>query len=63
MNSKVTHSPGGDTLQQLQATVSASRLGLFLQCRLKFWFRYVQKLLKPKSPSLHLGSAVHAVLR
>lgn len=63
MNPMVTPSPGGDTLQQLQATVSASRLGLFLQCRLKFWFRYVQKLLKPKSPSLHLGSAVHAVLK
>jgi putative RecB family exonuclease len=54
---------GGEVLQQLQETVSASRLGLYLQCRLKFWFRYVQKLLKPKSPSLHLGSAVHAVLK
>ena len=27
----------------LQQTVSPSRLILFLQCRLKFWFRYVAR--------------------
>lgn len=52
-----------DNITALQATVSASRLSLFLQCRLKFYFRYVFKLKKPKTPSLHLGNAVHAVLK
>ena len=47
----------------LQETVSASRLSLFLQCRLKFWFRYVLRLQKPKTPSLHVGNTVHAVLK
>jgi len=36
-----------DIITGLQETVSASRLGLFLQCRLKFFFRYVLKLQKP----------------
>jgi putative RecB family exonuclease len=30
---------------------------------LKFYFRYVLKLKKPKTASLHLGNAVHAVLK
>lgn len=47
----------------LQQTVSASRLNTFLQCRLKFFFRYVAKLPKPKSPALHVGQTVHAVLK
>ena len=29
---------------KLQQTVSPSRLTLFLQCRLKFWFRYVARI-------------------
>ena len=52
-----------DIISALQETVSASRLSLFLQCRLKFYFRYVLKLRKPKTASLHLGSAVHSVLK
>jgi putative RecB family exonuclease len=52
-----------DRLDDLQRTVSASRLGLFLQCRLKFYFRHVLRLKKPKTPSLHVGSSVHAVLK
>lgn len=47
----------------LQQTVSPSRLTLFLQCRLKFWFRYVARLPKPKTAALHMGSAVHSVLK
>lgn len=47
----------------LQKKISASRLSLFLQCRLKFFFRYVLKLKKPKTPALHLGNSVHAVLK
>jgi putative RecB family exonuclease len=50
-------------LEQLQQTVSASRLSCFLQCRLKFWFRYVAELKKPKTPALHLGGSVHQVLK
>jgi putative RecB family exonuclease len=52
-----------EILTGLQKTVSASRLSLFLQCRLKFFFRYVLKLKKPKTPALHLGNSVHAVLK
>lgn len=52
-----------EIISQLQQTVSASRLSLFLQCRLKFWFRYVAELKKPKTPALHLGGSVHQVLR
>jgi putative RecB family exonuclease len=52
-----------DVITALQVTVSASRLSLFLQCRLKFYFRYVLKLKKSKTASLHLGNAVHAVLK
>jgi putative RecB family exonuclease len=47
----------------LQQTVSASRLGLFLQCRLKFFFRYVARIQKPPTASMHAGSTVHAVLQ
>lgn len=47
----------------LQQTVSASRLGLFLQCRLKFYFRYVAQIQKPKTPALHVGNSVHSALK
>jgi len=39
--------------------VSASRINLFHSCRLKFYFRYILKLIKPVSSPLHLGKAVH----
>ena len=45
-----------ETISHLQKKVSASRLTLFLQCRLKFYFRYVLKLTKPKTAALHFGS-------
>ncbi len=47
----------------LQQTVSPSRLTLFLQCRLRFWFRYVARIAKPKSAALHVGGSAHAVLK
>jgi CRISPR/Cas system-associated exonuclease Cas4 (RecB family) len=50
-------------IETLQETVSASRLNCWLQCRLKFFFRYVQQISKPKTPSLHVGSVVHLVLQ
>jgi putative RecB family exonuclease len=52
-----------DIITGLQNIVSASRLTLFLQCRLKFFFRYVLDLSKPATPSLHVGNTVHAVLK
>ena len=50
-------------IDTLQKTVSASRLNTWLQCRLKFYFRYVQQISKPKTPSLHVGSVVHLILQ
>ena len=38
-------------------------LTCWLQCRLKFYFRYVQQISKPKTPSLHVGSVVHLILQ
>ena len=51
------------TVETLQKTVSASRLNCWLQCRLKFFFRYVLKITKPKTAALHYGSVVHLVLQ
>jgi len=52
-----------EIINGLQQTVSASRLTLFLQCRLKFYFRYVLAIPKPKPPALHVGNTVHDVLK
>jgi RecB family exonuclease len=54
---------GGRSKAELLATVSASRLGTWLQCRLKFYFRYVLGIVKPNTPARHVGSVVHAVLQ
>ena len=54
---------GEEIISHLQKKVSASRLTLFLQCRLKFFFRYVAGITKPKTPALHVGGTVHAVLK
>lgn len=47
----------------LDEPVSASRLGLFHSCRLKFFFRYIAKISKPVSPALFVGSSVHHALQ
>src|SRR5262245_13096057 len=52
-----------EIISDLRKTVSPSRLGLFLSCRLKFYFRYVLGLTKPKSAALHVGTCVHAVIK
>src|SRR5271156_2037990 len=54
---------GARSIDDLIGYVSASRLSTWSQCRLKFFFRYVLGLHKPKSASLHVGSSVHAVLK
>ena len=51
------------SIEQLTATVSASRIGCWQQCRLKFYFRYVISVPKRVTPSLHIGSVVHTVLQ
>ena len=50
-------------IETLERTVSASRLNCWLGCRLKFYFRYVQQIPKPKTASLHVGSVVHLILQ
>lgn len=52
-----------DVLGELQKTVSASRLNCWLQCRLKFFFRYVLQLPRPTSAAMYVGSVVHLVLQ
>ena len=47
-------------VEKLRQTVSASRLNTWLGCRLKFYFRYVLGITKPKTAALHVGSTVHA---
>lgn len=53
----------GRTKRELLATVSASRLSTWLQCRLKFYFRYLVALPKPNTAARHIGKVVHAVLQ
>jgi putative RecB family exonuclease len=55
--------PKASPIEILQRTVSASRLNCWLSCRLKFFFRYIQEITKPPTPSLHVGSVVHLVLQ
>lgn len=51
-----------DPIETLRQTVSASRLNCW-SCRLKFFFRYVQGIIKPPTASLHVGSVVHEILK
>ena len=50
-------------IEQLRQTVSASRLNTWLSCRLKFYFRYVLGLTKPKTAALYVGTSVHSILK
>jgi len=60
---KEQFTPANRITELLEERVSPSRLGCWLQCRLKFFFRYVLGLPQSNSPSLHLGKTVHAVLQ
>lgn len=42
--------------------MSATRIGTFLQCKLKYWYNYVDRLPKVPSPAFRLGIAVHESL-
>ena len=50
-------------LQGLHTRVSPSKLSLFQACRLRFFFRYVLGLKKPKAAVVQVGATVHATLR
>ena len=52
-----------DIIERLQTKVSPSKLSLFQSCRLKFFFRYVLGLKKPKAAALQVGASVHATLK
>ena len=55
--------PSEDPMTRLRETLSPSRLTLWLSCRLKFWFRYVRRIVKPPTPSMFCGTIAHAVLQ
>jgi putative RecB family exonuclease len=44
-------------------TVSATRLNTWLGCSLRYYFKYVLRLKKPKTAATYVGSTVHAVLK
>lgn len=50
-------------VEALTKTVSATRLGLWQTCRLKFYFKRVLGIEKPSTPARHVGKVVHAVLQ
>ena len=43
--------------------LSSSRLKCFGECRLKFYFRYVERIPSPTSPALFVGRVAHHVLQ
>lgn len=47
----------------LEEPVSASRLNTFHSCRMKFFYRYIEKIQKPAGVALHVGKTVHAALQ
>lgn len=58
-----TAARGPRSLAELRATVSASRLNTWLSCRLKFYFRYVAGITKPRTAALYVGHTVHGILK
>lgn len=46
-----------------EVTVSATKLNTWLGCRLRYWFKYGLRLKTPRTPALHVGQTVHAVLK
>jgi hypothetical protein len=52
-----------DRIDVLIKSCSASRLNCWLQCRLKFFFRYVLQIKKSQTPALFFGDVVHTILQ
>lgn len=46
-----------------EPAVSATRLNTWLTCRLKYYYRYVERKPTPKTVATHVGSTVHTVLK
>lgn len=63
MTAPVKSKSGKRTVDELLQSVSASRLSTWQQCRLKFFFRYISPIQKPKTPALIVGSSVHETLK
>lgn len=64
MNAGVTSLvQGGDPQSCPLDYISASRLKCFQECRLKFYFRYVERIPTITSPALFIGTVTHAVLQ
>lgn len=55
--------PNPNRIEILQKSTSATRLGCWLQCRLKFYFRYVLQIRKAQTSALFFGDVVHSILR
>src|SRR5438552_1477189 len=62
-NHRAQSPPQPDRIEILLKTTSASRLNCWLQCRLKFFFRYVLQIKKSQTPALFFGDVVHSVLQ
>jgi len=45
-----------------EVKLSATRISTFLQCKLKYWYNYVDHLPKTPNPVFRLGNAVHESL-
>ncbi len=42
--------------------MTATRIGSFLRCKLKYWYQYYEKLPKVSNPAFKLGLACHEAL-
>lgn len=63
LNERPVPSGTGRSKEELLATISASRLGLWLSCRQKFFFRHLAGITKAPTSAMRVGSIVHAVLQ
>lgn len=51
------------TEPKTELQVSASKLNTWLSCRLRYYFKYIQRLKAPKTGALYVGSTVHSILK
>jgi len=58
-----TAEPKQTRIDDLQKKISATRLSIWLSCRLRFYFKYVAGITKPRTAALYVGHTVHGVLK
>jgi hypothetical protein len=58
-----TLEPSTCKTNEVQTTVSATKINTWLGCRLRYYFKYVLRLKTPKTAALYVGHTVHAVLK